>query len=111
MERKQEDTIDLLKLCKVLLNKAWLLIIVAILFAIVSFFSTGLYFQKKIGISVKATISEETIAMIIVKPSCENICPARPFINASGRYTTMVVIVDAITEEPTVLAPVKAAVL
>ena len=36
MERKQEDTIDLLKLCKVLLNKAWLLIIVALLFAIVS---------------------------------------------------------------------------
>src|SRR5574344_646467 len=40
MERKQEDTIDLLKLCKVLLNKAWLLIIVAILFAIVSFVVT-----------------------------------------------------------------------
>ena len=40
MERKQEDTIDLLKLCKVLLNKAWLLIIVALLFAIVSFVVT-----------------------------------------------------------------------
>ena len=40
MERQQEDTIDLLKLCKVLLNKAWLLIIVALLFAIVSFVVT-----------------------------------------------------------------------
>ena len=40
MERKQEDTIDLLKLCKVLLNKAWLLIIVTLVFAIVSFVVT-----------------------------------------------------------------------
>ena len=37
MEQKQEDTIDLLKLAKVLLNKIWLLIIVAVLFAAVAF--------------------------------------------------------------------------
>ncbi|MGN1189011.1 MAG: YveK family protein [Candidatus Ornithospirochaeta sp.] len=37
MNQKQEDTIDLLKLFKVLLNKLWLLIIVAVLFAVVSY--------------------------------------------------------------------------
>ena len=40
MEQKQEDTIDLLKLCKVLLEKIWLLIIVAVLFAAVAFVYT-----------------------------------------------------------------------
>ena len=40
MEQRREDTIDLLKLCKVLLNKIWLLIIVAVLFASVTFVVT-----------------------------------------------------------------------
>lgn len=40
MEQKQEDTIDLLKLCKVLLEKIWLLVIVAVLFAVVAFVYT-----------------------------------------------------------------------
>ena len=37
MEQKQEDTIDLLKLFNILLNKLWLMIIVAFVFAVVSF--------------------------------------------------------------------------
>lgn len=37
MNQKQEDTIDLLKLFKVLINKLWLLIIVAVLFAVASY--------------------------------------------------------------------------
>ena len=76
-----------------------------------SFFSFGLYFQKKIGISIIATIKDDIIAKIIVNPSCENICPARPFMVASGKYTTTVVIVDADTEDATTFVPTNAASL
>ena len=48
-------------------------------FASVFFFSLGLYFQKKIGMSVIATIRDDIIAKIIVKPNCENNCPVSPF--------------------------------
>lgn len=37
MEENQEETIDLLKLFKVVLNKLWLLILVAVVFAVVAF--------------------------------------------------------------------------
>ena len=37
MEENQEDTIDLLKLLRVILNKLWLIIIVAVVFAVVAF--------------------------------------------------------------------------
>lgn len=47
MEQKQEDTIDLLKLAKVLLNKIWLLIIVAVLFAAVAFVCTKTMIQPE----------------------------------------------------------------
>ena len=47
MEQKQEDTIDLLKLFKVLLNKVWLLIIVAVLFAAVAFVYTKTMIQPE----------------------------------------------------------------
>ena len=49
------------------------------------------------------------MANTMVNPSCSNICPDRPFIVASGRYTTMVVIVEAIIEAVTSFVPSKAA--
>ena len=80
-------------------------------FASVFFFSLGLYFQKKIGMSVIATIKDDNIAKIIVKPNCENNCPASPFMVESGRYTTTVVSVDADTDDTTTLVPAIAASL
>ena len=49
------------------------------------------------------------MANTMVNPSCSNICPDRPFIVASGRYTTMVVMVEAIIEAVTSFVPSKAA--
>ena len=58
---------------------------------------------------VIAITSEASIAIIIVMPSCENICPDKPFIVLSGAYTTTVVIVEAMIEAVTTPVPFSAA--
>ncbi len=73
-----------------------------------SFFSCGLNFLNKSGMIVIATTNEVSIAMIIVMPSCANNCPDNPFMVLSGRYTTTVVIVDAMIDAVTNPVPFSA---
>ena len=47
----------------------------------------------------------------MVKPSCTNSCPESPLLTASGTYTTIVVMVEAIMDDVTTLVPASAASL
>ena len=51
------------------------------------------------------------MANTMVKPSWPNICPARSSTVARGRYTTIVVIVEAMIDMVTALVPRSAASL
>ena len=58
-----------------------------------------------------ADIREASMANTMVKPSWPNICPARSSTVARGRYTTIVVIVEAMIDMVTALVPRSAASL
>ena len=61
------------------------------------------------GVSIKAQMSDSTIMMVTIQPSCLNSTPVIPLTMVNGKNTAISVSVDAITERATSLVPFTAA--